>query len=168
MAFEFTLLNKEHQREAFDCGVEALNQYLKKFARKDAERKVAATFVLVDSAKPEMILGYYTLSAFTVFLSELPVAMQKKLPYYPNLPATLIGRLARSIDAPGTGKLLLVDALLRSLRQSEQIASLAVVVDAKDEMAETFYQRYGFQKLGDEPKRMYLPMKTVKSLLLGD
>ncbi|HRJ46508.1 MAG TPA: hypothetical protein PKY38_04045 [Opitutaceae bacterium] len=165
MAYRFEPLTKQHDRAAFRCASAPLNTYLQQIARKDAERHVAAAFVMVDDAAPAAIVGYYTLSAFAVDVTELPEAMQKKLPRYPRLPATLLGRLARDVRFPGTGSLLLMDALARAYQKSAEIASLAVVADAKDEAALTFYRKFGFAQLGSDPNRVFLPMGTIAELV---
>lgn len=165
MAYRFEPLTKQHDRAAFRCASSPLNTYLQQIARKDAERHVAAVFVMVDDAVPTTIVGYYTLSAFTVEVAELPEAMQKKLPRYPRLPATLLGRLARHERFPGVGSLLLMDALARAHQKAADIASLAVVADAKDEAALTFYRKFGFLQLGSDPNRVFLPMGTIELLL---
>ena len=154
-----------HDRSAFACGSEALDRYLRQQARQDAERRVAAPFVLV--APPgRRVLGYFTLSSFTVHIDDLPQALARKLPRYPQLPVTLIGRLAvdRSLQGQGVGTLLLMDALSRSLAGADQIAALAVVVDAKDDEAEAFYRRFDFLPLQHQPRRLFLPMKTVERI----
>lgn len=165
MSYCFEPLGSLHDRESFDCGITALNDYLRKFARKDAQRLVAATFVMVSSAERQRIIGYYTLSAFTVEMTELPDVLRKKLPRYPRLPATLIGRLARDTSYPGVGSLLLVDALCRAYVQSTTIASMAVITEAKSEAAATFYRKFGFQSLGDSQNRLFLPMRTIEMLM---
>lgn len=165
MAYRFEPLTKQHDRAAFHCASAPLNAYLHKVARKDAERHVAAAFVMVDGAAPTTIVGYYTLSAFAVDVTELPEVMQKKLPRYPRLPATLLGRLARDERFPGTGSLLLMDAIFRAYQKSAEIASLAVVADAKDEAALTFYRKFGFAQLGSDPNRLFLSMGTIAELV---
>ena len=80
----------------------------------------------------------------------------------------LLGRLARDVGFPGTGRLLLLDALARLLRHSQDVAAAVVLVDAKDDKASRFYARYGFQGIAGEPKRMFLPMKTLAELLAAD
>jgi GNAT superfamily N-acetyltransferase len=165
MAFRFEPLHKQHDRAGFRCTSAPLTTYLQQIARKDAERHVAAVFVMVDDATPATIVGYYTLSAFAVDVTELPEALQKKLPRYPRLPATLLGRLARDERHPGTGSLLLMDALARAHRKSAEIASLAVIADAKDEAALAFYQKFGFARLGSDPNRVFLPMGTIAELV---
>lgn len=165
MPYRFELLSREHDRESFHSSSRKLNDYLRTLARKDAERKVAAAFVMVDGGAPATIIGYYTLSAFTVEMTDLPEPLRKKLPRYPRLPATLLGRLARDERFPGTGSLLLMNALERAFQQSAQIASLAIVAEAKDEWAMSFYRKYGFESLGSSANRLFLPMGTVGQLV---
>lgn len=165
MPYRFEPLTRQHDRAGFRCASAPLNAYLQQLARKDTERRVAVAFVMVDDAAPATIVGYYTLSAFAVEVTELPEELQKKLPRYPRLPATLLGRLARDERFPGTGSLLLMDALARAHKQSEQIASLAVVADAKDDAALGFYQKFGFAVLGNYPNRVFLPMGTIAAIV---
>jgi len=165
VSLKFEQLARSHDREQFGCGVPELDNYLRRQARLDAERNVAAAFVMVDDAAPSQIRGYYTLSAYTVTVEEIPLALQKKLPRYPRLPATLLGRLARDQRFPGAGQLLLIDALKRSHALRTQVASLAVVAEAKDERALSFYLKFGFLPLGSDPRRVFLPMDTVAQLL---
>jgi GNAT superfamily N-acetyltransferase len=165
MAFRFEPLTKAHDRTGFCCGVEPLDVYLQQLARKDVERRVAAAFVMVDDAAPATIVGYYTLSAFAVEIWELPEVLHKKLPRYPRLPATLLGRLARDERFPGTGHVLLMDALARAHRQSVQVASFAVVADAKNNAALNFYRKFGFAPLGHSANRVFLAMGTVEQLV---
>jgi predicted GNAT family N-acyltransferase len=97
----------------------------------------------------------------------LPPELVQQL-HLPNdkLPATLIGRLARSKEfkGRGLGELLLMGALKRALEHSGNIASVAVVVDAIDENARAFYRRYGFIDIPNHPNRLFIPMKTVAQL----
>jgi GNAT superfamily N-acetyltransferase len=164
MAYRFEPLTKQHDRADFRCGSRPLDTYLQQIARKDMERHVAAAFVMVEESAPANIIGYYTLSAFVVAVVDLLEEMQRKLPRYPRLPATLLGRLARDTRYRGTGSLLLMDALARALKHSGQIASLAVVAEAKDEVALKFYQKYGFAQLGSHANRVFLPMGTIEQL----
>jgi hypothetical protein len=166
MAYRFEPLDSaRHDRAGFQSSVEALNLYLQQQARKDADRHLAATFVMVDDAAPTLIVGFYPLSNYTVELAELPGDLTRKLPRYPRLPATLIGRLARDERFPGTGALLLVDALTRAYAQTKVSGSLAVVAEAKGDTARRFYQKHGFLQLGGEPNRVYLAMGSIEQLL---
>ncbi len=166
MAYRFEPLDPaRHDRAGFRSAVEALNLYLQQQAREDADRHLAATFVMVNDAAPTVIVGFYTLSNYRVELAELPVDLTRKLPRHPRLPATLIGRLARDERFPGTGAILLIDALSRAYAQTKVSGSLAVVAEAKDAAALRFYRRHGFLQLGAEPDRDYLAMGSVQQLV---
>ncbi len=158
-------LASRHDRTRFRCGVPELDDYLRRRAGQDVRRRTAAVFVLSPADDPNRVAGYFTLSAASIVLGDLPKDVTEKLPRYPHIPATLIGRLARDTEFPGTGKLLLIDALSRSLRHSHDIAAAAIVVDAKNDHARTFYSHFGFTSLEGHPRRMFLPMKTVEALL---
>ena len=144
--------------------MEALDNYLRKQAGQDVKKRVALAFVLTPDSKT--VAGYYTLSQYSVELDAIPDALAAKLPKYPFVPATLIGRLAVSNEfrGQGLGELLLMDALNRCLRGSKQVASAAVIVDAKDDRAAAFYKKYGFIELPKIPKRLFLPMATIEKL----
>lgn len=161
----FDLLGTVHDRAQFSCGVPALDTYLQKQARQDVRRRVAVAFVAAPDGKT--IAGYYTLSQYSVELGVLPEEIAGKLPHYPLVPATLIGRLAVSaaFRGQGIGELLLMDALSRCLNGSREVASAAVIVDAKDAGAAAFYRKYGFLELPKMARRLFLPMATVEALL---
>jgi GNAT superfamily N-acetyltransferase len=163
--YRIEVLRKNHSREAFACGYAELDRYLKQQARQDAEKRVAAPFVLVEPPA-KRVLGYYTLSSCVVEADGLPPEIARKLPRYPQLPATLLGRLAvdQTMSGRGLGEFLLMDALHRSLTHSTEIAALAVLVDAKDSAAAAFYAHYGFIALEKQPLRLFLPMQTLTTL----
>ena len=158
-------LDDSHDRRSFHCGVEPLDRYFHVQAGQDQRKHVAVCFVLPDPARSRTA-GYYTLSAFSVVGDALPDALQKKLPKYGQIPCTLLGRLAvdRDYRGLGVGTHLLIDALQRALLHSVEVASWAVVVDAKDDAAQQFYSRYGFIPLAKAPRRLFLPMATVAAL----
>jgi predicted GNAT family N-acyltransferase len=147
-------LGKKHNRAAFCSGVEELDKYFKAQAGQDLRKRTAAPFVLVEK-NSGFVAGYYTLSATRVKIGELPIEITKKLPKYPELPATLLGRLAvdQNHRQKGLGEMLLMNALDRSL-QSE-IATIAVVVDAKDDKARSFYEHYQFIRFADYSHRLF-------------
>jgi GNAT superfamily N-acetyltransferase len=155
----------KHRREAFDCEVVALNEFLRTRARKEAESGMSACFVAVPRDEPSRIAGFYTLSATIIQRTDLPDSLTKKLPRYRELPATLLGRLARSVDFKGQqiGDLLMVSALCRAVEGAKQVASWAVVTDPKDEHARKFYGSFGFRLLTRE--RMFLPMAEAAFLI---
>ena len=162
--FRIEPLGKGHDRAAFSCGNEPLDNYLKKQASQDVAKHVAVCFVLTPEGKT--VAGYYTLSQYALDLVQLPAETVKKLPRYPEVPTTLLGRLAVSARFRGQklGEFLLLDALYRCLQQSSQVASAAVVVDAKDESAKSFYEHFEFVPLPGIPNRLFLPMQTIDDL----
>ncbi|HMD96135.1 MAG TPA: GNAT family N-acetyltransferase [Terriglobia bacterium] len=157
-------LGAQHDRAASSCGVAALDIYLHKQAGQDARRRAAVVFVATPDGRT--VAGYYTLSQYAITLDAVPDQIAKKLPKYPLIPATLVGRLAVSaaFRGQGLGEMLLMDALYRSLGGSRQLASVGVVVDAKDDAAVAFYRKYGFLELPKIPRRLLLPMATVERL----
>ncbi|MBD2354397.1 GNAT family N-acetyltransferase [Tolypothrix sp. FACHB-123] len=156
-------LNTQHDRSGFNCGIESLDRYLLQQAGQDLRRRVAAPFILQDLDN-QRIAGYYTLCATAINLQDLPPQQVKKLPRYPVIPATLLGRLAidERYQGQGLGSFLLFDAFGRSLRS--EVASYAVLVDAIDEKASAFYQHHQFLPFPDQQRRLYLPMATIASM----
>jgi GNAT superfamily N-acetyltransferase len=148
-----------HDRQGFECGVPALDEYIRRFAEQHRRRGISSVYVLTDSAQPELILGYYTLSAAEVDGQRMCDADRKKLPRYP-VPCFRMGRLACRSDqrGRGLGKLLLGCAVDRCLKARQQIAAYALLVDAKDEASKAFYVHFGFKTLLDAPMAMYLPL----------
>lgn len=157
-------LGNQHDRTHFDCGVPILNDYLAKYAKQDVKRKASAVFVLVVRAEPKRVIGFYTLCATSVALSELPEEVTRKLPRYPEVPAILVGRLARDVNHPGVGTLLLSDAITRCVRVASEIAASLIVVDSKGKAATRFYEKFGFISLPRLPDRMFLSMQTAEKL----
>lgn len=159
-------LSGGHNRADFSCGNAALDRYLKEQAGQDLRRGCATPFVLISEPGDTTILGYYTLSSYGIDVGDLPVELARKLPRYPLVPATLLGRLAvdRSFQGQGVGEFLLMDALHRALVQSDEIAAAAVVVDAIDAGAIKFYRHFGFIVFPAVASRLFLPMKAVASM----
>jgi ribosomal protein S18 acetylase RimI-like enzyme len=163
-AVTFEPLGSGHDRAAFSSSNLALNDYLRRQAGQDLRKRVAAPFVMTPDGRT--IAGYYTLSQYAVDIDGLPEEVAQKLPKYPDVPATLIGRLAVDDRFRGQrlGEKLLMDALRRCLDTSRQVASAVVVVDAKDEDAVSFYKKYGFMELPGVARRLLLPMRTVAEM----
>lgn len=114
---------------------------------------------------PGQIAGYYSLSAASFEKEELPTELARRLPYYP-VPAVVLGRLAVDLAwrGRGLGEALLIDAARRVLRASAALAVYAIVVDAKNDRARTFYERYGFRAFASLPNRLFLPLETFEKL----
>jgi len=155
-------LNRNHNRVSFNCGIESLDRYLKHQANQDIKRRISRVFVARSPQDKTSVLGYYTLSTLSIDLSVLPDKFAKKLPRHP-IPAALIGRLAGDISGQGKGigKMLLANAIKRTLAVSNEIAIYAMVVDAVNDEAESFYERYGFSRLVRSGSRLFLPLKSL-------
>lgn len=159
-------LDKDHDRSAFDCGQPMLNEWLKDRAGQFDRRDLSRTFV---ATRPDevLVVGYYAVSTHRVVYEALPATEAKGLPRL-DVPVVLIGRLAvdHTVQGQGLGALLLVDALRRSLQISEQVGIRAVVVDALDDAARSFYLKFGFRTLLDDPRHLFLPMHEIRKLKL--
>lgn len=155
-------LGAQHDRSKFESGVAPLDRYFRTQAGQDARKNLAAPFVLVLPGGE--IGGYYTLSSTALRVGELSQETAKRLPRYPLIPATLLGRLAvgQRYQGQGYGRFLLADALHRSVRS--EIASFAVVVDAKDDNARRFYEREGFLPFPDQPMKLFRPMSDIAEM----
>jgi predicted GNAT family N-acyltransferase len=162
--FAIEPLGAKHDRTAFSCGEEALDSYLHEQAGRVARKRAAVPFVATADRKT--IAGYCTLSQYAIQLDAVPDAIAKKLPKYPMVSATLLGRLAVSAQFRGqrVGETLLMDALHRSLELSKQVSSTGVIVDAKDLSAVAFYKKYGFLDLPNVERRLFLPMGTIEQI----
>jgi GNAT superfamily N-acetyltransferase len=154
-------LRKNHNRVAFSCGTDELDNYFRRQASQDTKRRIARIFVVRSESDDEAVLGFYALSALSIDLSGLPSDLAKKLPKHP-IPAALIGRLAVSSESQSTGigKILLADAIQRTLAVSDEIAVYAMVVDTLNSEAEGFYMSFGFTKLSSDTNRLFLPLKS--------
>jgi GNAT superfamily N-acetyltransferase len=148
-----------HDRANFQCGEPALDEYLRKYAVQQSAKGIGSVFVLVDSAQPRKILGFYTLSAAQLGVAPLSDAERKKLPRYP-VPCFRMRRLARSIEhsGAGLGGMLVGLAVDRCLKARAHVGAYALLVDAKNEKAKAFYQHYGFKACVDSPMALYLPL----------
>jgi GNAT superfamily N-acetyltransferase len=154
-------LATHHDRKQFDCGEPSLDRYIRQQANQDTRRRISRVFVATNGDSGPL-LGYYTLSALSIHLNDLPPNVAAKLPKHP-IPAALVGRLAVAKEAQGdgVGKLLLADAVKRTLAAGEEIAIHALVVDALNDRAAQFYQRFGFTPLESNTTRLYLPLKSL-------
>jgi len=147
----------KHDRAAFSCGVAALDDWFRLRAGQDEKRNVVRIFVAVDDQHG--IVGFYSLSSFTIAIADLPPEVAKRLPRYEAIPAALIGRLARDqrVSGEGVGALLLADAIRRVMGASRSLAVFAIVVDAMDERAANFYRAFGFESFPNRPLRLFMP-----------
>lgn len=162
-------LTSEHDRSGFSCGVQSLDQYFQKQIERDVIKETASAFLLL-SQKTRKVSGYYTLSVTHLEPSFSLNEMTPIGPRYQRLPATLLSRLAvdTEFQKKGLGKVLLMDALLRSYKTSRKTGSLAFIISAMIEHVEEFYEQFGFQGFPSQQQEMFLPMEMIGRLLEGN
>uniref|UniRef100_UPI0038994F5B GNAT family N-acetyltransferase n=1 Tax=Dongshaea marina TaxID=2047966 RepID=UPI0038994F5B len=154
----------KHDRRRFDCGVPALNSYLRVMASQQAVKDNSRTFVIEDPQREEWIIGYYSLTMIPVDLGVLPEKLQKK--HQSARSGGLIARLAvdRRYTGNGYGEWLLIDSLHKLLQASESVGFPVVVVDAKEGAAD-FYRKFGFQSFADTPNKLFMTIADIRASL---
>ena len=164
--FPIDLLHNRHNRRDFASGSYPLDHYFQHLARQDVRRDLAAVYVMHDPGT-SLVVGYYTLCAAGLPVEQLPPDIADRLPHYPAFPAVLLGRLA--VDARyqgrGFGGELMLDATRRILRLSNDIGIAFVIVDAIDDNARRFYERFGFRPVLDGGRRLFLSMTSAEKLV---
>lgn len=161
MKLNITTLSAQQQRKRFDCGETSLNIYLQQYARQNIKHRINKVFVATPVDDAKTIIGYYTLSAGSISVADLPLPLKQRLPNYP-VPIALLGRLAvdKNYQGQGLGSILLADAIQRVIQASEVLAVYALVVDALNTAAAEFYQQFGFMPFPEKPLRLFLPLTT--------
>ncbi len=157
------LLKKSYSVTTFDCGVEVLNTYLKRFAYVNNQNSSSRTYVAV---RGKHVVGYYTVTPGSVTKEETPLRVAKGLANHP-VPVIILARLAvdKTEQGAGLGKGLLLDALIRIIRAADSIGGRAILVHAKDSKAKFFYKKFGFEPSPIDPFHLYLLVKDVKRTL---
>lgn len=155
-------IGRHHDRKGFDCGSPALNDYLERYARQNHEFGSAKTFVAVSPAAPARVLGFYSISPGAVEFARVPASLTKKLGRY-DVPVFRLGRLAvdRSVQGRGLGGDLLLAAGERTLAVAAEVGGVALAIDAKDERAAKWYERFGALALLDDPLKLILPLAVI-------
>jgi ribosomal protein S18 acetylase RimI-like enzyme len=164
--FRLEPLSGEQERSLFRCGEDALDRYFQTQVTQDIRRHIANCFVAVETDTSN-IAAYYTISAASIPLVDLPPDETKRLPRYPTVPAVRIGRLAvdQRFQGRGLGSALLADAVSRA--QKADAAAFTLLVDAKNDEAIAFYQRFGFRILVSRPRTLFLPLATARKIFFG-
>lgn len=158
-------IDARHRVAPFDCGEEALNAYLRKFAVANHQAGYARTFVACDNERT--VLGYYTLTAAQVLHESASERLAMGAARHP-IPVALLARLAvdQSVQGHRLGQSLLLDAVRRVLHVSESMGIRALLVHAKHERASEFYRRCaGFEPLPGDPLALYLLLKDARKTL---
>lgn len=158
-------LRREHVLDAFDCGKEELNNFLKRQAWNNQQAHSAQTYVL---AKDLAVLGYYSLAAGSVTHEEATERVRKGLARHP-IPVILLARLAVdvSMQGKGIGPALLKDALLRAASAADTIGARALLVHAKDDNAKRFYEHFNFEPSPSDPYHLLLIIKDLLRMIGG-
>ncbi len=159
-------LARHHDRADFDCGVAALNAYLQHYARQNHEAGGAKTFVAVPHKTPKIVLGYYTISPGAIAFAKAPATLTRKLGRY-EVPVFRLGRLAVSlvVQGRGLGADLFLAAGARALAVAQAVGGVGLAIDAKDERAAAWYERFGALRLLDDPLKLVLPLDTISAAL---
>ena len=159
--FRMVALERHYDRTRFKSGSEALDHYFHHHVHQDSRRRVTACFIALTG--DSQIAGFFTLAPVSLFLGDLSLELQKKLPRDPTVPAVRLGRLAvdQAFQGQGLGAALLADILACSLKSD---MAYAMVVDAKDETAATFHQHHGFIQLLAHDLTLFLPLASVRGL----
>lgn len=162
--FRIEPLSVGHDRSNFRCGVDPLDHYFKSQVGQDVKRRIASCFVAIAIGS-DLIAGFYTVSTASIPLTDLPDSFRRKLPKYPSVPAIRIGRLAvdQKFQGYGLGMALLFDVFKRALHL--EISAYCLVVDAKDDAAKRFYERFEFISTTTADRTLVLPIESVRSLI---
>ncbi|MBC8868799.1 MAG: GNAT family N-acetyltransferase [Planctomycetes bacterium] len=153
---------KKHQRSSFCCGKPPLDEFIRTLVSQYEKRRLGRTFVAVPTDDRRSVIGYYTLASSAVACANLPPDAAKRLPRHP-VPVVLLARLAvdQRFQGQRLGEALLVDALQRAAELSKSLGVFAVEVLAADEQAATFYAKYGFMPLLDDPRHLFFPISAI-------
>ncbi len=158
-------LSKAHNRNAFDCGNQALNHFLQKIARQHSEKGLSKTFVLIDAEQPTDIIAYMSLVVCEVLAEDIPHQWKNKYPK--RIPAAKLAKLAvaHHQQRKGYGEVLLIDAMQKTLNVSYKMGIAGLFVDAKHEQAKAYYHQFGFISLPEQLDNLFLPITTIDNSL---
>jgi len=159
-------IGRQHDRKRFDCGAPDLNAYLVRYARQNHASGGAKSFVAVPLAEPTRVLGFYSISPGAIEFARVPADLTRKLGRY-DVPVFRLARLAvdRSAQGRGLGGDLLLLAGERALAVATAVGGVALAIDAKDEPAARWYQRFGALRLLDDPLKLVLPLTVIAAAL---
>jgi GNAT superfamily N-acetyltransferase len=155
-------LRRDHAVEGFDCGSEALNRFLSRFALMNQQAGAAQTYVALDG---DTVVGYYSLVVGEVAFSDAPQRLSKGLARHP-IPIMLLARMAVSTawQGRGIGAGLLKDAMRRTLQAADIAGIRAFAVHAKDDSARSFYEHFGFIPSPSDPLHLFVLIKDLRRI----
>jgi GNAT superfamily N-acetyltransferase len=154
-------LHRSHPVDEFDCGREALNRFLVRYALQNQQAGASQTYVALAD---EAVVGYYTLVVGQVEHAVAPERLTKGLARHP-VPIMLLARLAiaTSWQGKGLGSGLLKDAMHRTLQAADIAGIRAFAVHAKDDEARAFYEHFGFTPLPSDPYHLFRLLKDIRA-----
>lgn len=161
--FRIEKLHRQHAVEGFECGEEALNRFLIRFALPNQMAHASQSYVALTNEN--RVVGFSTLVVGELRYEDAPERLVKGLAQHP-VPILLLARLAVSLEWQGQGIAagLLRDAIVRTLNVAEIAGVRALVVHAKDEKARSFYERFDFQPSPSDPLHLFVLTKDLKRL----
>lgn len=159
-------VGKQHGREAFDCGEAALNEFLRRYARRSHDLGGAKTFLAVENGSDKTILGFYSLSPASIAYARTPGLVKRGLARH-EVPAFRLGRLAvdRRVQGLGLGGQLLLAAGRRCLLAAAEVGGVALLIDAENDRVAHWYANFGAVPLLDAPLSLLLPLNTIEEAL---
>jgi GNAT superfamily N-acetyltransferase len=156
-------LRRDHRVDPFDCGQEALNRFLIRYAFQNQQAEASQTYLALVGNE---VVGFYTLAVAQVEYDDAPQRLGKGLARHP-IPLMLLARLAIATgwQGKGLGSGLLKDAMLRTVQAAEIAGIRAMAVHAKDDDARAFYEHFGFVAAPTDPYHLFVLLKDVRAVL---
>lgn len=167
-AWKEEAIAKSHDRQSFDCGDPAMNDFLRRYARQSHEQNASKTFCAIDVATSNRVLGFYTLAPSAVAHEDVPASMTKGLAQH-EVSGFKLARIATDVTVAGLGLggQLLAAAALRCLRIASEAGGVLLIIDAKGERAAQWYASYGAEPLQSRPLTLVMPLATFAADLRG-
>ena len=160
-AWKEEAIAKSHDRQSFDCGDAALNDFFRRYARQSHEQNASKTFCAIDISTPNRVLGFYTVAPSAVAHETVPPSMTRGLAQH-EVSGFKLARIATDITVAGRGLggQILAAAALRCLRIASEAGGVLLIIDAKGERAAQWYASYGAEPLRDRPLTLVMPLAT--------
>ena len=154
-------ISKSHDRKAFDCGDDAMNEFLQRYARQSHDLGAAKTILAIDDSDGKSILGFYSLAPGAVSYADTPAILRRGLARH-DVPGFRLARLATHVrlQGHGLGGQLLASAARRCLRASADVGGVVLIIDAKNHRAAKWYEGFGAVSLSGRPLALVMPLAT--------
>ena len=158
--FRIEKLTRQHAVETFDCGQEALNRFLARFALHNQQANASQTYVALAD---DTVIGFYSLVVGEVSYDDAPDRLTKGLARHP-VPIMLLARMGVAVSWQGkkVGAGLLRNAMQRTLQAADIAGVRALAVHAKDEEAQAFYRHFDFIESPTDPLHLFILVKDLR------